>query len=42
MKVVSVNIINKRKKRQKYLPLEIRIKMHDNVLRSHKEGLSYV
>jgi intein-encoded DNA endonuclease-like protein len=41
MGVVGLDIISKRGERRKYLPLEIRMKMYDDVLRLHKEGLSY-
>jgi intein-encoded DNA endonuclease-like protein len=40
MGVVGIKI-SKRGERRKYLPLEVRIAMHDDVLRLHREGLSY-
>jgi intein-encoded DNA endonuclease-like protein len=41
MELVSINTISKIKERQKYLPLEIRIKMHDDVIELRKQGLTY-
>jgi hypothetical protein len=39
MSVVGIDIISKRGERRKYLPLEIRAKMYEDVLRLHREGL---
>jgi hypothetical protein len=41
MKLVSINTISKIKERQKYLPLEIRIKMYDDVIELRKQGLKH-
>jgi intein-encoded DNA endonuclease-like protein len=41
MSVVGVDIINKRGERRKYLPLEIRAKMYDDVIELRKQGLKY-
>jgi intein-encoded DNA endonuclease-like protein len=41
MSVVGIDIMGKRGERRKCLPLEVRIAMHDDVLRLHREGLSY-
>jgi len=40
MSVVGVDIINKRGERRKYLPLEIRAKMYDDVIELRKQGLT--
>jgi intein-encoded DNA endonuclease-like protein len=41
MGAVGVDIMGKREKRRKYLPLEIRIKVYDDVIELRKKGLSY-
>jgi len=41
MSVVGIGIINKRGERRKYLPLEMRMVMYNDVLRLHEERLGY-
>jgi len=41
MSVVGVDIISKRGEGRKYLPLEIRAKMYDDVLKLRKQGLKH-
>jgi len=41
MSVVGVGIISKRGERRKYLPLEIRAKMYEDVLKLGRQGLTY-
>jgi intein-encoded DNA endonuclease-like protein len=40
MSVVSIDIMSKRGERRKYLPLEIRMRIYDDVLRLHEKELS--
>jgi hypothetical protein len=40
MELVSINTISRIKEKQKYLPLEIRIKMYDDVIELRKQGLT--
>jgi intein-encoded DNA endonuclease-like protein len=40
MELVSINTMSKIKERQKYLPLEKRIKMYDDVIELRKQGLT--
>jgi hypothetical protein len=39
MSVVGIDIISKRGERRKYLPLEIRMKMYEDVIELRKQGL---
>ena len=41
MGVVDLDIISKRGERRKYLPLEIRAKMYEDVIKLRKRGLKY-
>jgi intein-encoded DNA endonuclease-like protein len=41
MEVVGSDIISKRRERRKYLPLEIRMKMYENVVKLRKQELKY-